>query len=246
MTFTTKRVSVQRRIPAALQECWEAFTEPAVAKKWLCAAEYLMPAQGDGPYLWSFSYGARDHVYKGRACVDRERRLISLAWPLSLVVSETTVTIGFAPGDGWTLLTVVQAGFPATALGEVEADCYEHHWGHILDALGIALGEGRRPHPHRVSTGIVPMGATRSLGLVVKDVLPGSAADRAGIGPGDIIRGLDGTPLDCMEDFDAWLETRKPGQLVQVELAGRSCPMTLDLPRARVAVTNEIATVTAG
>jgi hypothetical protein len=50
-------------------------------------------------------------------------------------------------------------------------------------------------------------------------------------------------PLNCMDDFDAWLETREPGQLVHVELADRSCSMVLDPPRARMPGTNEIATV---
>jgi uncharacterized protein YndB with AHSA1/START domain len=243
MPVVTQTVSAQRQVAASVPECWKAFTDADLAREWLGVTEYIMPAAGNGSYRWSFSYGARNHVYSGRASVDPRRRVISMAWPLSLVIVETTVTIRFAPGNDRTLVTAVHDGFPCTALGQVEADCYEHHWGHILDALGIALGDRRRPRPHRVSTGIVPMGVTGCLGLVVKDAFPGSAADRAGIGPGDIIRELDRTPLNCMDDFDAWLETREPGQLVHVGLADRSCSMVLDPPRARTPGTNEIATV---
>jgi hypothetical protein len=232
MPVRETKISICRNVKSREEDCWLALSSADGAAKWLEAAEYVMPADGLGPFRWAFRHGPRVHVYSGESTVSQEHHTIEMVWPLCSIEHDTVVRITFASSQVSTDVRVVQSGFPDTPLGRVEADLHEHHWGHILDALSMFLGAGTHRGGHPAITGIVPMGAAPPLGLVVKDVLPGSPADDAGIGAGDIIRTLDGADIGSMDEFDAWLDARKPGQIVRVVLIDRACELKLGRPSA--------------
>jgi serine protease Do len=66
-------------------------------------------------------------------------------------------------------------------------------------------------------------------GVVVKQVLPDSPADKAGLREGDIIRRLDSSPVRGSEDVYAFMSRHTPGQRVRVIVHRRGQPTTLSL-----------------
>ncbi|EKF25775.1 trypsin family protein [Mycolicibacterium hassiacum DSM 44199] len=68
----------------------------------------------------------------------------------------------------------------------------------------VLLGVGVRTAPRR------------GQGVVVADVLPGGAAERAGLQPGDILLELDGTPLDSATTLTYVLDRHYPGDVVDL------------------------------
>lgn len=52
----------------------------------------------------------------------------------------------------------------------------------------------------------------------VRTVHGGSAAAEAGLRPGDVIRSVDGRPVQGRADLNAWLAAQDPGRAVQLEL----------------------------
>ena len=55
-------------------------------------------------------------------------------------------------------------------------------------------------------------------GVIVKKVYPGGPADRAGVGPGDVILSLDGRQVADVESFRYRIATRDLGAKVQLEI----------------------------
>ena len=55
-------------------------------------------------------------------------------------------------------------------------------------------------------------------GILVQDVVSGSAADRGGLASGDIITGLDGTPVTSLTEFRAAIAKHQPGEDVSIEV----------------------------
>lgn len=60
------------------------------------------------------------------------------------------------------------------------------------------------------------LGLPRDRGVVVSDVTPGSAAQRAGLGIGDVVLSLDGKPLENARQLDVNLYRRTPGTSVDL------------------------------
>jgi S1-C subfamily serine protease len=56
----------------------------------------------------------------------------------------------------------------------------------------------------------------------VADVVSGSAADQAGIQPGDVITGIDGTAVSSTAQLHAALSPHKPGDSVTVAWTDQS------------------------
>lgn len=59
-------------------------------------------------------------------------------------------------------------------------------------------------------------------GALVTSVRPGSPAAKAGIQPGDVIRGLDGKPMKTLEEMQAYIKSRKVGDAMKVEVLRNS------------------------
>ncbi len=68
----------------------------------------------------------------------------------------------------------------------------------------------------RASLGTMPDFSFEGDGVRVQQVMPGSAAETAGILTGDVIVALDGEPIADLRSFSALLKAREPGDPVEV------------------------------
>lgn len=61
-----------------------------------------------------------------------------------------------------------------------------------------------------------------STGVVVSNVEPGGVAERVGLQPGDLVKSIDGTVVNSVEDFREILRNRQPedGIRMQIERDG--------------------------
>jgi len=76
-------------------------------------------------------------------------------------------------------------------------------------------------------------------GALVRQVENGSAADKAGIKPGDVIVSVDGTPVKKMHELPIRIARHKPGDRVRIGLVRNGKPMTMTV---KVEKMPEIAT----
>jgi len=79
-------------------------------------------------------------------------------------------------------------------------------------AAGEASGE------RRAALGTVPDFAFPGPGVRVEDVVPGSAAEAAGIRPGDVLVAFDGEPIDGLRAYSDALKTHSPGDTVRLRV----------------------------
>jgi membrane-associated protease RseP (regulator of RpoE activity) len=69
--------------------------------------------------------------------------------------------------------------------------------------------------------------------VLVSSVLPGGAADRAGIRPGDVLMSMNGVAGDISTTLVAWIHAHVPGDKVQLTVvSGSSAPRTLEVTLA--------------
>jgi serine protease Do len=96
--------------------------------------------------------------------------------------------------------------------------------GHLTrSALGVHIVDPRQlPKEDRQALGL-PEGE-RTAGGVVADVLPGGAADRAGLQPGDVIVAFDGTPIERSTQLQWLASTAGVGRsaALRVQRAGKT------------------------
>ena len=85
--------------------------------------------------------------------------------------------------------------------------------------IAAAVDEGAGPPPRtsrRASLGTMPDFAFEGPGVRVQQVMPGSAAEVAGIVAGDVIIAFDGEEVADLRSFSALLKARVPGDTVEV------------------------------
>ena len=127
------------------------------------------------------------------------------------------------------------------ALGALEALIGELDDGHTgliapdrFDRLRLQLGGGGEV----VSFGAVLRQPTAGLGLVVIDVVPGSAAANAGLARGDRVMALNGDylPADRRARTGAWSDAEAEGEARLLVLRAGEAPFELDLRATPVAL----------
>jgi S1-C subfamily serine protease len=72
-------------------------------------------------------------------------------------------------------------------------------------------------------------GATGDSGVFIVDIFEGSAADRAGIQTGDVITGINGTPVVTPEDFARIIRRQDPGDVINIEFSRRVNSQRVDV-----------------
>ncbi len=102
------------------------------------------------------------------------------------------------------------------------------HVGHPRPHPGPSSSSGRR-----VSLGTMPDFSYSGEGVRVAQVLGGSAAEQAGIRPGDILVAFDGSPLADLRDFATALGAHEPGDTVTVTVrrSGKKLDLKATLTR---------------
>jgi serine protease Do len=71
------------------------------------------------------------------------------------------------------------------------------------------------------------LGLSQTSGVIVGDVIPGSAADAAGMKVGDVILSMDGKPMENGRQFTVNLYQRTPGQMVSLRVVRNQANKTL-------------------
>ena len=157
---------------------------------------------------------------------------------LDLPPGVTLPTIAFEAGTG-----VLAAGSWLASAAPAEAD------GPVAAAGNVSVGGVRTIPPSMMQLGI-GMGPAGEAGIPVTKVVPGGAADRAGLRPGDLILGRNGTGIGTRREFlrelrfdppdaEFVLEVSRAGELarVPVRLMGGRLDMEIAAEVAGVPVT---------
>jgi serine protease Do len=73
------------------------------------------------------------------------------------------------------------------------------------------------------------LGLNRTGGVLVRDLDPGSPADRAGLQPYDVIVAMEGETIDTRDDYVARIYDFRPGDTVRLRLLRKGEPITLSM-----------------
>lgn len=82
-----------------------------------------------------------------------------------------------------------------------------------VEHLAPTAGTTRR----RVSFGSIPDFSKETGGILLSGVMPGGAAEEAGLAKGDLLTSVGGVTMDTIHDFQGVLSEREPGDRVAVE-----------------------------
>ena len=82
--------------------------------------------------------------------------------------------------------------------------------------------------PRRASLGTMPDFSFEGPGVRVQQVMPGSAAETAGILAGDVVMALDGQTVEDLRGYSALLKTHGPGDAVTVTIVREGVERTLE------------------
>jgi S1-C subfamily serine protease len=92
-----------------------------------------------------------------------------------------------------------------------------------VDVVGQLLRNGRATHsylgiqPDQVTSEVASqLGLDQARGVLVREVVEGGPADRAGLRPGDVIVRMDDAAVDTVEDLFGELRQRKPSSQVRI------------------------------
>ena len=161
----------------------------------------------------------------------------------------TAVGVDARGSDGEPVLDAIATDLPpsAAALGAPVLDSHGELLGMIVSSgagrptLAAPVASVRAAAAQLASSGTVAHGwlgveqATPTpLGLAVGVVDPGSPAAGAGIAPGDLIVAVAGRPVRTVEDLQAAVGLRAPGQTVSIEMRRSERQWTMSVVLARL------------
>ena len=116
--------------------------------------------------------------------------------------AQTGSGTGFAAGGGGT--TVVTEPQPTLQPAPAQAPASRLKFGASVDSITAPMAKTLQLGPPR--------------GLVVLIVMPGGAAERAGIQPNDVILSYGGTPMNTRDDLQAAVDGEKSGDTASLEI----------------------------
>ena len=141
----------------------------------------------------------------GGALVDSEGRLVGLLSAIFTMESDANIGVNFAAS--------------AELLRRVMDDLREH--GQVRRArAGLALDD--LPLEERAT----------QVGLRVRGVLPGGAAEAAGVRAGDLLTAVDGRPVRKVAEAIAAIQMKRPGETLALTIIRDEATLDLDLTLA--------------
>lgn len=163
------------------------------------AARYLASPAGQDKHLLVVAGG--DHVSSGFGIPRRVFRRFAASYT---IIGGKEINVG--PDKLDRLMNVETPDFPMVPYDFLVYQGYED-----LPETGVRLG-------------VMIEAAPGGRGLVVKEVLPGSNAERAGLKQGDLLVTFDGGPLTDHFDLTYAVQQKRPGDhgVLQVEREGKS------------------------
>ena len=120
-------------------------------------------------------------------------------------INQSTVRSAYAQGIGFAI--------PSNTVKSVVADLIKNpgvHQGTDTGFLGIEMAD--------LSAGLRSQIGYSGNGVAVGRVISGSAADQAGIQPGDVVLDIDGKPVDSSKALHDYISGRKPGDTVRLNV----------------------------
>jgi serine protease Do len=121
-------------------------------------------------------------------------------------INQSTVKSAYAQGIGFAV--------PANTVRTVVADLLKNpgiHQGTDTGFLGIAMADLTQGARNQI-------GYNGQGGVGVEQVVSGSAADQAGIQPGDVILQVDGQSFNDKNSLHAYISGKKPGDTIRLNV----------------------------
>jgi putative serine protease PepD len=97
----------------------------------------------------------------------------------------------------------------------------------VNQARRVAEELERTGRASRAVLGVTVGDNPRQPGAIIRDIVPGGAAERAGMRPGDIVIRFGDQRISTGTDLQAAVGSRAPGEVVDVQLADRTVQATL-------------------
>jgi serine protease Do len=130
--------------------------------------------------------------------------LVNSAGQVIGVITAATVTYQMGPGGEGFAIPINDA---MAIAGQIRSGAPS---GNVHIGPPVLLGVGVSTQPRR------------GPGIIVRDVIPGGPAEQAGVAVGDVITGLDGTPLESATMLTEVLDRHYAGDVVDLTWVDRS------------------------
>jgi len=237
----TTTIDFVQHINVAPEDVWPRLTTEEGLRTWLGVSTAVIPVRKGEPFCmrWEargWASGKVDFGYEGTVERFQPTELLALNYrlphsgvmtQLSIQLQQSFAAFGNDAGrecDLW----LTHAGFPSDGVGRYEFDGHNRHWRQGLGMLAADL-EGRpaKPQPY-VLVGLKCVGGQPGHGLLIEDVAGGSPADLAGIRPGEILKSVNGRPLEALDDFHDWIDHCSVGDSGLFEFADRTITVPVE------------------
>jgi len=144
-TEGTHRMSIRRKMPAAREVVYEAWTDPQGIREWMCpgdvtSAEAVLDVRVGGSYRIVMMGKERNHVHTGVYQVVEPNAKLVFTWTEEGNDVATLVTVEFLAHGNESELVLTHERFTKPDV----AKRYENGWGTIAQKLSAYLAQ-RRP-----------------------------------------------------------------------------------------------------
>lgn len=226
------RIQVEAEVAADPMEIYRMFTNSTLLREWLADDALARPIKDGRLYLsWSDGYQTA-----GRFSKLEPGQSIGFSWNGSDEKGPTDVKVSLKPTEKGTRVRVRHSGFDDSKSGRQSASALKKAWESSLENLASVTVDGadlritRRP-----MLGVFVEEEIRSdraseygvdHGVRLSGVVDGMGAQRAGLGSGDVIVGLDGRPVRSFADLLVAASAHRAGDEVEVEFYRDGHPHT--------------------
>ncbi|MCB9453918.1 MAG: SRPBCC domain-containing protein [Anaerolineaceae bacterium] len=215
-TPLTRTLTFTRTIKAPAEQVYSAFTDRDWIRDWLCDDAHLRVQVGGHLLL---IWNPDQHVTGVYTALEANER-VAFTWKSPDDAAESLVEVVLEAQDNSTALTLTHSGDSVT-------DAHEREWEKKLHILTAMLETGADIRiTERVIIGIYPgafdaevaqrLGVPVEEGTRVTGLVPGLAAEQAGLQPDDVVVAMDGTAVTAQMPMNQIVADRKPGDTVEV------------------------------